>query len=111
MSSRLVKDHAIYDVIIKLRNTFGDGAFQIVDHWEDLCAIGIARSSEPHRLVYISSCWRPPGYYFVELELPPEPGIDRLYSVAQKYESVDLDQLKTSCPSILALQITQTVEQ
>ncbi|NQT38676.1 MAG: hypothetical protein HQ581_14360 [Planctomycetes bacterium] len=94
MNEAYEKERAILDVVDRLRSDLGDGTFDIVDHWEiDLCAIGLALPRDHRILVYISSCGHPNGEYDYEMELPPEPGTDDLYSVADRNPACDYGTL------------------
>jgi hypothetical protein len=67
--------------------------WMIVDHWEgDLCAIGIARISEPRRLVYVSTFNKNSGRYDYECEAPSGPN-DPDYVEVDRGQDVTLDEL------------------
>ena len=90
----LVKDESIHDVLGRLKKALRGREFQVVDHWEaSLCAIGVASPEEKRVLAYISTFDKPPGYYFLSLELPPPPGSERSYVPAGEYEHVDFKVL------------------
>lgn len=97
------KDRSIIDVVARLRESMGDGAFDIVDHGEaDLCQIGIASPHDHKRLVYISTYGRKAGRYTVELELPPEPNSEKLYESGGWLEDIEFDELLQAAKSHLA---------
>jgi len=76
-ASRLIKDQTIHDVLAKLGTRFGEGVFDIVDHWDgDLFAVGIARPDNHAALAYISCYGMHEDHYDVELELPTRTGSD-----------------------------------
>jgi hypothetical protein len=90
----LVKDESIHDLLARLKRALRGREFQVVDHWEaSLCAIGVASPQEKRALAYISTFDKPPGYYFLSLELPPPPGSGRSYVPAGEYEHVDFKGL------------------
>ncbi|MGK3988334.1 hypothetical protein WME99_35155 [Sorangium sp. So ce136] len=67
--------------------------WSIVDHWEaDTCAIGIARASEPRRLVYVSTFDKEYGMYDYECELASGPAAAD-YTIAGRGEGVTYDEL------------------
>ena len=67
--------------------------WQVVDHWDAaLCAVGIARASEPRRLVYVSTFNQEPGKYYYECELPGGPE-DTDYVATDRGEGVTYDEL------------------
>ena len=52
--SSMQKDDHILRMLANLRQRLGEGAFQIVDHWQaDLRAVGIAHPDHEHRLAYM----------------------------------------------------------
>ena len=65
----------------ELRAELGEGAFDVVDHWDtDACAVGIARPDDHGVLVYISTHdHRKNQHYWVSLELPAKDGDDAPY--------------------------------
>src|SRR5262245_31754550 len=70
---KLQKDHTITRLLPRLRQKLGDGAFDVVDHWEsDLCAVGIARPDDHAQLVYVCTYGLPNGRYFASLEFPAQ---------------------------------------
>jgi hypothetical protein len=92
--TRPKKDPAITELLERLRERLGPGAFAIVDHWEaDPCAVGIARPRDTGVLAYLSTFNLPAGRYDVELELPPGPAQDLIYREAGKHWDVDFETL------------------
>lgn len=64
-----------------------------VDHWDaDRCAIGVASSVEPRRLVYISTWKMEPGHCYWECEVPTGQDIAD-YSVTSQGYAQGLDTL------------------
>jgi hypothetical protein len=81
---------------MKLRDRWGDRAFDIVDHWEaDAEGVGIARVEDHSVLVYICSFLDAKDTYYIELENPPSPGSDLPYESAGIYPRVTFDELET----------------
>ncbi|WP_437876220.1 hypothetical protein [Sorangium sp. So ce513] len=65
----------------------------VVDHWEaDTCAIGIARASEPRRLVYVGIFGKEYGRYDYECELPSGPAVTD-YVATGRGDGVTYDEL------------------
>jgi hypothetical protein len=88
-----MKDKSITDVVRWLEENLHCGLL-VVDHWEgDMSALAVGRPEEPNRLVYLSTCNRPPGRHFVELEIAPPEGSDLPYSIGARYEDIDRDAL------------------
>lgn len=82
MSQRVDKDRSIVVLLTRLYTDLGTTAFDIVDHWEsDLCAIGLAMTSDHATLVYVSTYGHPCGDYDYELETAPRTEKE-VYSVA-----------------------------
>jgi hypothetical protein len=89
--SGLEKDPAVLDLLSRLAQRLGHGAFQVVDHWEaDLNAVGIAHPNNREQLAYIAV--RGPDDLYVELELPPTRGSELPYAVAGEFRSLSFDQ-------------------
>jgi hypothetical protein len=75
------KDDEIRDLIAWLRGQLGR-SFVVTDHWEvDRSAIGVAPMDDPRQLACISSCGRPTGTCYVELEAAPAAGSDFPYMI------------------------------
>ena len=103
MDQEVSKDESIRATLDLLSERLGRSAFDIVDHWDaDLDAVGIARPSDHRYLVYFSAS-HSDGTYYVELEAPPEVGSEFPYSVAGRFESVELDSLVELAKRHLAL--------
>jgi len=65
------KDESLRKLVAELLQRLPPRSFVVVDHWEaDPLAIGLARPSEPDRLVYITSDRDVRGRYFMSRELP-----------------------------------------
>lgn len=87
------KDDEIRDLLTWLRNRLGQ-SFVVTDHWEaDRSAIGVTAPDDPTQLVYISSCSRPAGTYFVELEAAPATGSEFPYTMVGRFNAIDREQL------------------
>jgi hypothetical protein len=72
------KDRTIRELLKKL--DLRSRGWAVVDHWEaDLCAIGIAKSSDPLRLIYVSTFGKAPGHYYYDCDVlsADDPGDDR----------------------------------
>ena len=48
------KDPAVAELVGRIEADLGTGSFELVDHWEDLMAIGFARAEDPDVLVYVA---------------------------------------------------------
>jgi hypothetical protein len=80
MSANAAKDESITQMLGELRAELGDGAFDVVDHWDgDSFATGVARPDNHGVLVYVSTHDRRKNKYWVSLELPPQAGDDVVY--------------------------------
>ena len=91
--SALEKDRSVIDTVAALQARLGNDLVA-VDHWEaDLTATGVARSSNPARLVYFSILDRAPNRYYVDLEFPPRDGSDLPYEQGDRFDDVDFEQL------------------
>ncbi len=85
------KDPTITNLLSAL--DLSERGWQIVDHWGgDTCAVGIARTSEPRRLVYVSTFSNAPGRYDYECEVPSGPE-DSDFETVERGESVTYDRL------------------
>lgn len=94
MVSNLQKDETILEVIKKLFDKFGESNFQLTDYWEaDLCAVGIKNVTDRKYLIYISTFNCPIGFYFVEVEKSDSETDLADYSIVEKFEKTDFDQL------------------
>jgi hypothetical protein len=98
------KDASITDVVARLRDRLGAGAFILADHWaDDLCAVGLAATHEPGRLVYITTLRRAPGRYDLFFELPPPPGSELPYEPAGNVHDIGFEQLAAAVAQHLGL--------
>lgn len=85
------KDQTIIDFLAQLH--LEKRNWIVVDHWElDTCAVGIAKTSDPRRLVYISTYDKKTGRYYYECEAPAGQNPDE-YVVTCKSDEVDITQL------------------
>src|SRR5262249_7849799 len=92
MSAGLQKDPAILELLDRLRERLGAGAFVLVDYLDaDLCAVGVASPHDKRFLAYVSSYNNPEGRYDVELEEPPRGNKDDPYSVARRHRDADVE--------------------
>ena len=75
------KQQSIVDLLAMLK--LASRGWTVVDNWDaDLCAIGIAKTEQPRRLVYVSTHGKKPGLYDYECEEP-------VGSALEDYETVD----------------------
>jgi hypothetical protein len=66
------------------------------DTWNgDLCAVGIARSDDPRRVVYVSTWKKRSGRYYFECETPTGPEATD-YEVTARGEDVDFETLRAA---------------
>ena len=70
-----------------------DVEIAFVDHWEDSEAIGIARESQPKRLVYVCTAGSPPGRYYADIEFPPKKKGGRPFQQGPSFEALGIDEL------------------
>ncbi len=85
------KATSILRVLALLR--LADRGWVEADSWDgDLCAIGIARSGDPRKLVYISTWKKGPGRYYFECEIPTGPDPTD-YEVVAQGNDVDFETL------------------
>jgi hypothetical protein len=93
MEKALDKDPTLLQMLAQLRAELGEGAFDIVDHWEsDWCAVGIVSPRHHGVLVYISTFNCESGFYDAELELPPARE-DAIYSVAGMHRNIGFEDV------------------
>lgn len=93
MNANAAKDPSITRVLDELRAELGEGAFDVVDHWEDSFATGIARPDNHGVLVYVSTHDHRKNKYWVSLELPPRAGDDALYVPAGEHLAHGIPEL------------------
>ncbi len=87
------KDKSIADLVAALHLRERGWVLVQPDPWDaDLTAIGIARASDPRRLVYVSTFKMAPGRYYYECEAPtgPDPAD---YVVESEADDVSFDEL------------------
>ncbi len=85
------KDKTITQLLVAL--DLERRGWMIVDNWDaDLCAVGIARPSEPRRLVYVSTFNQPEGRYYYECDVPSGP-LETDFERTDKGDSVTYDEL------------------
>ena len=85
------KDASIIEVVSRL-NLDGRG-WTAVDHWDgDRMALGIARTDDPRRLVYISTFDRPHGRYYFECEEPVGAADDE-FTISLCRENASFEEL------------------
>jgi hypothetical protein len=85
------KDSSIVRLIAAL--SLPERGWVETDTWDgDLCAVGIARSDDPRRVVYVSTWKKLSGRYYFECETPTGPGATD-YEVKDRGEDVDFDSL------------------
>lgn len=93
MNANADKDESITRMIDELRAELGDGAFDVVDHWDDSFATGIARPDNHAVLAYVSTHDRRKNKYWVSLELPPQAGDDAVYAPAGEHQAHGIQEL------------------
>jgi hypothetical protein len=65
------KHETITRMLDELQAELGGAAFDVVDHWDDSRAIGVARPDDHGVLAYISTHDSGKNKFWVSLELPP----------------------------------------
>ena len=91
---KLVKVKTILNLITHLEQKFGNDSFVIEDYWEaDLCAIGISNSTGKF-LIYISSCNKVEGIFYVEIEEILKRGEYNLETPPIVFENLKLQELE-----------------
>lgn len=94
MSARADKDESINRMLSALQRELGDGAFDIVDHWEgDRRAIGVSRPDDHGVLIYVLAQEDRVDEYWVSLELPSKIGDDFPYVDAGTREVHGIQEL------------------
>ena len=93
MSVNVSKDESITRMLTQLRAELGDGAFDVVDHWDDIFATGVARPDNHGVLVYVSTHDDRKNKYWVSLELPPPPGDEAPYVTAGERQAHGIQEL------------------
>lgn len=85
------KDSSIIRLVERL--SLGARGWTETDTWDgDLCAVGLARSDDPRRCVYVSTWKRARDRYYYECETPTGPGATD-YEVTERGEDVDFEML------------------
>jgi hypothetical protein len=87
------KDESITRMLDELRLELGDGVFDVVDHWDDSFATGIARPDNHGVLVYVSTHDCRKNKYWVSLELPPTAGDAAAYVPAGDLRAHGIQEL------------------
>lgn len=85
------KDKSIIQLIAHLENRFGLGKFVINDYWDaDLCAIGL---SDPQKkfLIYISTCGKKKGQYYISIEDIDDPTISNIKSENMEIKDLEIE--------------------
>ena len=77
MSVNVNKDESITRMLTELRAELGDGAFDVVDHWDDIFATGVAHPDNYAVLVYVSTHDNRKNKYWVAWSCLPHPGMTR----------------------------------
>jgi hypothetical protein len=95
MSANVNKDESITRMLSELRAELGAGAFDVVDHWDDIFATGIARPDDHGVLAYVSTHDNRKNKYWVSLELPPRPGDDAPFVPAGERQAHGIQELAT----------------
>lgn len=94
MNATVSKDESITRMLDELRAELGDGAFDVVDHWDtDSFATGIARPDNHRVLVYVSTHHLRNNKYWISLELPPAAGDDDAYVSAGERRAQGIQEL------------------
>jgi hypothetical protein len=93
------KDPAVGELVDRLASDLGADSFDLVDHWEDLMAIGLARPSDHDVLVYVAvivddegEILDSPDRYFYECE-SPSPDDPLGYHVAATGDRVPYEEV------------------
>ena len=87
------KDESITRMLTELRTELGSEAFDVVDHWDDIFATGVARPDNHGVLVYVSTHDNRKNKYWVSLELPPPPGDDAPFVTAGERQAHGIQEL------------------
>lgn len=102
------KDPEVGELVDRLAADLGTESFDLVNHWEDLMSIGLARPSDHDVLVYVSilvddegDVLDSPNRYFYECESPS--GEDELgYDVAASGDHVPYEEVVKAATRHLA---------
>jgi hypothetical protein len=102
--ARLSTDPGLLAALVDLGRCWGNFGLDIVDHWEaNAHGVGLAQPTDHSTLIYIDNFDQPSGFYYVELEAPPEPGSEQMYKSVGIYESVSFEELKSLVAGHLAM--------
>ena len=93
MSVNVNKDESIRRMLSELQAELGDGAFDVVDHWDDIFATGVARPDNHGVLVYVSTHDNRKNKYWVSLELPAPPGEEAPFVTAGERQAHGIQEL------------------
>ena len=93
MSVNVNKDESITRMLAELRAELGDGTFDVVDHWDDIFATGVARPDNHGVLVYVSTHDNRKNKYWVSLELPALPGDESPFVTAGERQAHGIQEL------------------
>jgi hypothetical protein len=93
LNANTPKDESITRMLDELRGELGDGAFDVVDHWDDSFATGVARPDNHGVLVYVSTHDHRKNKYWVSLELPPQAGDDAAFVPAGDGQAHGIQEL------------------
>jgi hypothetical protein len=103
--SGLTKDPNLIAVLKRLCGSWGDRAFDVVDHWEaNFHGVGVAKKENHSVLVYIDTFGKTPDTYYVELESPPEADSGQPLKSAGVFDPVNFDELSSLVGRHLGLQ-------
>ncbi|MEV5749976.1 hypothetical protein AB0L00_19315 [Actinoallomurus sp. NPDC052308] len=104
------KDPAVRELVDRFAADLGAESFDLVDHWEDLMAIGLARPSDHDVLVYVAIAINDEGdvlesedRYYYECETPSDA--DELgYTVARSGDHVSYEEMLRAAAAHLRTQ-------
>jgi hypothetical protein len=90
----LVKDTRLIAMLMRLQETWGDLAFDVVDHWDaNLHCVGVAQKRNHSILVSIDNFGHSNETYDVELESPPLAGSDQPFKALASFKKVTFKEL------------------
>lgn len=89
----MIKDASIWSFLARLAAAGDPVQWQVIDHWDDLMAIGIARAGAEQPLVYVSTYNQPAGHYAYVCEMAAPPGSDLPYLSTRECERADFSQV------------------
>lgn len=86
------KEASITKFLERLSGALDPSTWMTVDHWDaDLHAIGVARTGDPTRLVYVSTWGQEEGQYAFDCEAPDESPTK--FKVVRREEAASFDTL------------------